>query len=79
MSAALAAQVGRERSKDLVEQATRRAIAEDRQLRDVLGDMPEISERVTTAEIDRLLDPRNYLGSARRFVERVIGDDDATR
>jgi len=32
---------------------------------------------LTEVEIDRLVDPRAYLGSAQRFISRVLGDADA--
>jgi 3-carboxy-cis,cis-muconate cycloisomerase len=77
VSAALAAQLGREQAHALVERAAQRAIAEQRNFQDVLNEMPAIGEHLTAAEIERLLDPRNYLGSARRFTERVLGAEDA--
>jgi 3-carboxy-cis,cis-muconate cycloisomerase len=73
VSVALAAGVGRARAHELVEEACRRTIAENRPLRDVLLESPQICRHLSQADIDRLLDPRNYLGSAQCFIARVIG------
>jgi 3-carboxy-cis,cis-muconate cycloisomerase len=78
VSAALAARVGRGRAHELMKQASQRALAENLHLRDVLLATPEVREHLTEEDIGGLLDARNYLGSARRFVRRVIGEDDAT-
>jgi adenylosuccinate lyase len=39
--------------------------------------MPEVTAHLNDAEIDRLLDPCEYLGSAQHFIRRVLGDPDA--
>jgi len=79
VSMALAAKVGRGIAHNLVERAAQRALEPGRHLRDVLLAMPEIREYFDEAEIDRLLDPQNYLGSARRFLDRALGGPDASR
>ncbi|EPN68860.1 3-carboxy-cis,cis-muconate cycloisomerase, partial [Pseudomonas syringae pv. actinidiae ICMP 19079] len=43
-------------------------------LRQVLGDNPQVSEQLTCAELDRLLDPAHYLGQARLWVERAVAE-----
>ena len=35
---------------------------------------PDLSRAVTRAELEALLDPRNYLGLAETFVDRVLGE-----
>jgi 3-carboxy-cis,cis-muconate cycloisomerase len=79
VSIALAPRIGRERAHDLVQHASQRSLADDRHLRDVLLEMPEVREHLGHAEIETVLDPRNYLGSARIFIERVLGGSDAAR
>lgn len=69
---ALGARLGRLEAHDLVEGACRRALAEGRHLGDVLRDTPGVAARLSPAEIDRLLDPAGYLGSAGEFVDRVL-------
>jgi 3-carboxy-cis,cis-muconate cycloisomerase len=75
VSVALAAHIGRERAHDLVQRASRRAVAEGRHLREILGEDAEIREFLNGSDIERLMDPGNYLGSASRFIARVVGDD----
>ncbi|HKC45736.1 MAG TPA: 3-carboxy-cis,cis-muconate cycloisomerase, partial [Burkholderiales bacterium] len=56
----------------LVEEACRRAVNQKRHLREVLKEDPEVGKHLAAAELDRLLDPRNYLGSAEAFVDRAL-------
>ena len=76
---ALAAHVGRERSYELVQIASRRAVAESHSLREVLLSMADVREWLDDNAIDHLLEPRAYLGSTQRFIDRVLGDADALR
>ena len=77
VSAALASKIGRIEAHEVLRRAADRAVTEKRQLSDVLKETPEATAHLTGAEIDRLLDPHNYLGSAQRFIARAMGDDDA--
>lgn len=71
VSIELAQRVGRETAHHLLEQCCKRAVAEHRHLRAVLGDEPEISAQLSSDELDRLLDPAHYLGQATTWVERA--------
>lgn len=73
VSAALTAFVGRAEAHSLLEQASLRAIEDKKHLLEVLLEMPEVRAHLDEAELRRLLDPRNYLGSAQRLIERVLG------
>ena len=73
----LAPRVGRIAAYELLRVATGQAVTENRRLSDVLKQMPEVKACLIDAEIDALLDPRNYLGSTQRFIARVVGEDDA--
>jgi 3-carboxy-cis,cis-muconate cycloisomerase len=79
VSAALAEHIGRDRAHELMQLAVRRALTEGRSLRDILLEMPDVRAHVGEAEIGRLLTPQNYLGSARQFLERVLGGSDGRR
>lgn len=68
---ALGARIGRLQAHELVEHATRKAVAEGRHLRDVLGDDPAVTQRIDAAGLDRLFDPAGYTGQAGAFVDRV--------
>lgn len=74
VSVALATTVPRAKAHELVREATREAAAKGHALANVLKAMPEVTEHLSEKEIDRLLEPRAYLGSTRRFIERVLGD-----
>jgi 3-carboxy-cis,cis-muconate cycloisomerase len=73
VSAALAPSMGRMAAHDLLQRAADRAFAENRRLSEVLKQMPEVKAHLSDAEIDALLDARNYLGSAQRFIAPFVG------
>ena len=77
VSASLAPKIGRTAANEILRRATVEATRQNRQLSDVLKEKPEATAHLTHAEIDRLLDPHDYLGSAERFIANVIGDDNA--
>jgi len=77
VSAALAPKVGRSTAHDLLRTATERATAEKRNIADILKQVPQVTAHLTEVEIDQLLDPGAYLGSAQRFITRVLGEADA--
>lgn len=77
VSAALAPKVGRFSAHELLRTATHRAAEEKRNLGEILKELPQVTAHLTGAEIDRLLEPSAYLGSAQRFVSRVLGEPDA--
>jgi 3-carboxy-cis,cis-muconate cycloisomerase len=72
VSAALAPKVGRSAAHDILRDAVRRAKQERRRLGDALKQTPEVSAHLSDHEIDRLLNSRAYLGSAQRFITRVL-------
>lgn len=77
VSVALARKIGRTQANALVSIAARNALAEHLSLADVLKAMPEIKSHLAVEEIDALLMPERYLGSAERFIGNVLGDIDA--
>lgn len=77
VSGSLASKIGRIEAHDLLRNAVDQALKERRHLSDVLKQMGEVKKHLNDAEIDRLLNARNYLGSSQKFIGRVIGDDDA--
>jgi 3-carboxy-cis,cis-muconate cycloisomerase len=72
VSSALTTAVGRAAAHELVEHASLRAVREHKSLRQTLLDDEKIRAHFSDAEIDRALDPANYLGSAGEFVDRVL-------
>ncbi|MCQ4330963.1 3-carboxy-cis,cis-muconate cycloisomerase [Pseudomonas stutzeri] len=77
VSIALAQRIGRDAAHHLVEQCCKRAVAEGRHLRGVLGETAAVRNELNDAELDRLLDPACYLGQARRWVERAVAEHQA--
>jgi 3-carboxy-cis,cis-muconate cycloisomerase len=73
---ALGRDIGRLAAHKMVEQACHNAVAQQRHLRDVLGETlaadPGLAKLLSAQELDRLLDPANYLGEAGPFVDRVL-------
>lgn len=69
---ALGERIGRLDAHHLIGSACRSALAGQRPLRAVLGEMPAVTEHLAPAELDRLLDPAAYLGATGVFVERVL-------
>jgi 3-carboxy-cis,cis-muconate cycloisomerase len=77
VSVALAPKIGRIEAHDLLRKAVDQAMKESRHLSEVLKQMAEVKKHLSDAEIDELLDGRNYLGSSQRFIAGVVGDHDA--
>ncbi|HUY46428.1 MAG TPA: 3-carboxy-cis,cis-muconate cycloisomerase [Streptosporangiaceae bacterium] len=69
--------LGRVAAHDLLAQASARAVAEGRTLRDVLLDSPDAARLaeagVTAGQVDEALDPAGYLGAAGDFVDAALG------
>lgn len=79
LTAALAHKIGRPTAHEILRRASLHSADTKTPLSMVLKSMPEITSHLTSDEIDRLLQPRAYLGSSDRFIERVLGDSDARR
>ncbi|MBV4483975.1 3-carboxy-cis,cis-muconate cycloisomerase [Pseudomonas sp. SWRI153] len=77
VSIVLAQRVGRDAAHHLLEQCCKRAVAEQRHLRAVLGDEPQVTAQLSDAELDDLLNPAHYLGQARVWVERAVAEHNA--
>ncbi|MGW8465129.1 3-carboxy-cis,cis-muconate cycloisomerase [Pseudomonas sp. CLCA07] len=77
VSIVLAQRVGRDTAHHLLELCCKRAVAEQRHLRAVLGDEPQVTAELSAAELDRLLDPAHYLGQAHTWVERAVAEHSA--
>jgi 3-carboxy-cis,cis-muconate cycloisomerase len=72
VSAALAAGIGRSEAHSLVEAASRRAAVEGKSLRTILEDTPAAMQHLTHKQLDEILNPSNYLGSAQQMIDRVL-------
>ncbi len=74
LSAVLAPLLGKAKAKELLGEASQRAVRDDRPLREVLDELPEITEVLTPAALDALLDPAAYTGAAATLVDRALGE-----
>ena len=72
VAVALAKQVGKMPAHEIVEHAAHRAIESGQPLRDVLVEEKQITRYLSAAEIDDLLEPKNYIGSAQSMINRVL-------
>jgi 3-carboxy-cis,cis-muconate cycloisomerase len=79
VAAALAGPLGRVGAHDLVRRLSHQAAGGGRPLREVLLADPQVRAYLDQAEIDRLLEPEGYLGSAARFVDRALAAHHARR
>ena len=72
VSMALGEKIGRPQAHEVVQAACTRALKEKRDLRAILSADPKIEAQLSRADLDRLFDPRNYLGAAEEYVYRVV-------
>ncbi len=72
VSMALGEKIGRPQAHEIVEAACARARKDKRDLRTILSADPKVSVQLSTNDLDRLFDPRNYLGAAEEYVYRVV-------
>jgi 3-carboxy-cis,cis-muconate cycloisomerase len=71
---ALAKYLGKLPAHLLIERAAGKTLESGRSLRDVLVEEKQVREHLSEAEIDRLLDPKNYTGSAESMIDQVLAD-----
>jgi 3-carboxy-cis,cis-muconate cycloisomerase len=69
---ALAPSLGHTRAQELVEDAARRSLDEDRPVRDMLAELPEVAESIGQEGLDAALAPESYLGDAGRLIDRSL-------
>jgi 3-carboxy-cis,cis-muconate cycloisomerase len=73
----LAPALGRSAAHELVATACRTAVEQQSTLADALAAMPQVTQHLSRAQIDQLLDPMNYLGAAREMVDRTVAASQA--
>lgn len=72
VAVALSGSIGRPAAQKLVEQAAARAVSEHRPLRDVLIELPEVSNGLGAERLDAALDPERYLGVTGALIDRAL-------
>jgi 3-carboxy-cis,cis-muconate cycloisomerase len=73
---AMAMHIGKPAAHKLIDDASKKARESGKHLREVLGEDPKITQQLSSVELDRLFDPKNYLGASEEWVARVV---DASR
>ena len=68
----LTAKLGREKARQLLEEATRKAVVHHRQLVEVLAEIPEVTKHLNPPALNQLDVAEGYLGSADSFRIRQI-------
>jgi 3-carboxy-cis,cis-muconate cycloisomerase len=72
VAAALAPSLGRSDARELVEKAARRSVSDGREFREVLLEMPEVSEALGPDGLDAALNPAAYLGVTAELIDRAL-------
>jgi 3-carboxy-cis,cis-muconate cycloisomerase len=72
VSIALAAKLGKAEAHKLVEELSKKAVAEKRHLQQVLGEDPRVTAQLSAPEIDKLFQPIAYQGAAQTFIDQLI-------
>ena len=69
---ALATHVGKSESHRVVEQACAKAIQESRHLRGILLEDEIVQAHIAPSDLEKLMDPANYLGVTQQFIDCVL-------
>ncbi|MGQ9479552.1 MAG: adenylosuccinate lyase [Thermoproteota archaeon] len=64
--------MGRKKAYDLMRRLSRRAMAENRTLMEVLLEDPEVRRYMTPGEITSVMNPQNYLGKHKELIARAV-------
>jgi 3-carboxy-cis,cis-muconate cycloisomerase len=73
ISFALAPKLGKQDAHKLVEELSRKAVAEKRNLQSVLAEDERVTVHLPPAKLAVLFDPMSYQGAAQTFIDRLIG------
>ena len=68
----LARAVGRGAAHEILYEASMKAFEQNKPLREVLEQSAAVRAALTAEELDRLLDPANYLGESQASVDRIL-------
>ncbi len=72
VAAALAPSLGRAEAQELVEKAARQSVESGRVFREVLLELPEVSDGIGPEGLDAALDPARYLGMTAELIDRAL-------
>jgi 3-carboxy-cis,cis-muconate cycloisomerase len=69
---ALGKHLGKSAAHELVEAASRKAVADRKHLREVLASDPAVRAHLNVSDLGGLFEPSNYTGVAGKFIDRVL-------
>ncbi|NLT95172.1 MAG: adenylosuccinate lyase [Clostridia bacterium] len=69
---AISDKVGKQRAHEIIYEASMKSFEEKRSFGEVLMEDPRVKGILTTEEIERLLDPKEYIGLSAQIVDKVI-------
>ena len=72
----LGRKIGRDKAHQILEEATRKAMAEKQPLARVLAAMPEVTKHMDSSALGKLAAPEDYLGSAGIFLRQQLDSKD---
>lgn len=75
VSVTLAASLGKAAAHALVEAAAKRAVGEDRHLREVLREDPQVTAAIDATQLDALFAADSWRGMADTWIDRVLAAD----
>jgi 3-carboxy-cis,cis-muconate cycloisomerase len=75
----LGTSLGRDVAHKLLEEATRKSVAQRRSLSQVLSEMPEVTSRLDASVLRELEVPEQYLGAAEGFRQALVSSSQKTK
>jgi 3-carboxy-cis,cis-muconate cycloisomerase len=69
---ALAERIGKSEAHHLVEAASKKAVAEKKNLRDVLGSDPKVAAHLNAETLAKLFEPMAYQGVSQTLIDRLL-------
>ncbi|HRF08344.1 MAG TPA: 3-carboxy-cis,cis-muconate cycloisomerase [Xanthobacteraceae bacterium] len=69
---ALAQKLGRMQAHELLAKASKQSASENKHMKEVLREMPEVSRKLTPKKLDEIFDPARYLGETDTFIDATL-------
>jgi len=73
---ALAEKIGKNEAHRLIEAASKKAVADKKQLRDVLTAEPKVTSHLTAEQLAKLFEPMAYQGVSQTLIDRLLASLD---
>jgi 3-carboxy-cis,cis-muconate cycloisomerase len=73
---ALAEKIGKSEAHRLIEAACKKAVADKKQLRDVLTAEPKVTSHLTAEQLEKLFEPMAYQGVSQTLIDRLLASLD---